>query len=361
MENSSFGFNIPPWTCREILQNLKQGDSSVDEFSEAIQLLAPYVDDTSDNTMRHCLATNCHPYYVLQLTLVQDIEQMRFHSIKGLLKNMESRAIRLREGGDNTYGLPPLPNRKYATDAKQRLTSQMQVVQREIDRLRQRHSNTARDYPSNKGHNPGYKHQHQRQGGSDKGNQGDRGYDRSQANRNDSSNNKGQNRNQDSSQIVHHKHGYSKWPKKIKPDYTKAICGDCGQKGHRSKTFKGCPKHPDYDPNKAPRQHQGTPPRQGNQHGGGGGRDGGGEKRKFNRQVGCITLMNAHCVDACEPYPTMSQLTSTIVDNVEVDGMHMTQPTADQVDTLSLNVITRTQSTKLKKESHLGFTRSHKG
>ena len=63
MENSSFGFTIPPWTCRAILQDLNQGDSSVDEFSEAIQLLAPYVDDTSDNTMRHCLATNCHPYY----------------------------------------------------------------------------------------------------------------------------------------------------------------------------------------------------------------------------------------------------------------------------------------------------------
>jgi hypothetical protein len=63
METYRFGFTIPPWACREILQNMKQGDSSVDEFSEAIQLLAPYVDDTSDNTMRHCLATNCHPYY----------------------------------------------------------------------------------------------------------------------------------------------------------------------------------------------------------------------------------------------------------------------------------------------------------
>ena len=121
MENSSFGFDIPAWSCRNILEDLRQGDSSIDEFSEAIQLLAPYVDDTSDGTMRYCLATNCHPYYARQLALVQGLEQMKFHAIKGLLKSMEAGAIRLREVGETMYGLPPLPNRKYTLNASKRL------------------------------------------------------------------------------------------------------------------------------------------------------------------------------------------------------------------------------------------------
>jgi len=249
MEVSAFAFKIDPGTVRYFLENLKQGDSSIDEYLEAHQILSAYVNDETGDTQRYTLMRNLHPFYILKLANLPDAgDNLTMGQLRTLLKRWETTALQLRthnmEAGLSTDDLPPVP-----LSAKPRKGKDYQSPAAVISRLIEEHR---QDLKKKQWGKKQHQQQQQQQKGDKATTQGGRGGHQGSAQggrggyqgRGSKSPGRGGQGSAQNPQSGKEQQQGKKWQNLDR--FANAVCRDCGEKGHNSASYYKCTKHEEW-------------------------------------------------------------------------------------------------------------------